>query len=141
MVFVAQVDVDGLDAHDLRGNQHAFQKAMRVALKIASVLERAGLALVDIHRHQARRGLLAHDAPLAPGRKARAAQTAQAGVFHGFDDGFNVSAAAGQRCRQRVAAVGAVGGVVGVAVQLGQAAFSPVRRYKVNSCLRPWYVH
>ena len=55
---------------------------MRVALEVGAVLEGAGLALVDVHGHQARRGLLAHDAPLAAGREAGAAQAAQAGVFH-----------------------------------------------------------
>ena len=100
MVFVAEVDVNGLAAHDLRGNQHAFQKAVWIALKIGPVLEGAGLALVDVHGHQARRRLLAHDAPLAPGRKARAAQPAQSGIFHGVNDGLDVgAAAAGQHGR------------------------------------------
>jgi hypothetical protein len=80
VVLVAQVDVDGLDAHRPGGDQHAFQEAVRVALQVEAVLEGAGLAFVDVDRHQARRGLLAHDAPLAPGRKARAAQAAQAGA-------------------------------------------------------------
>ena len=82
VVFVAQVDVDGLGADHLGGDQQAFEEAVRVALQVGAVLEGAGLAFVDVHRHQARRGLVAHDAPLAPGRKAGAAQAAQAGVFH-----------------------------------------------------------
>jgi hypothetical protein len=81
VVFVAQVDVDGLGAHHLGGDQHAFEKAVRVALQVETVLEGAGLAFVDVDGHQARRGLLAHDAPLAPRRKARAAQAAQARVL------------------------------------------------------------
>ena len=127
MVFVAQVDVAGLDADHLRGDQQAFEEAVRVALQVGPVLEGAGLALVDVHRHQARRGLAAHDAPLAPGRETRAAQAAQAGVFHGVQDALGVLFAVHQRRRQRIAAVGAVGGVIGVAGQLGNAFFGPVR--------------
>jgi hypothetical protein len=36
VVFVAQVDVDGVDAHHPGGDQHAFQEAVRVALQVAS---------------------------------------------------------------------------------------------------------
>ena len=85
MVLVAQVDVAGLGPHHMGGDQHAFKKAVRVALEVSAVLEGAGLALVDVDGHQARRGLLAHDAPLAPGGKAGPAQAAQAGVFEGED--------------------------------------------------------
>ena len=86
---------------------------MRIALEVGAVLEGAGLALVDVHRHQPRRRLLAHDAPLAPGRKARAAEAAQARVLHRLEHGLGVLLAVDQRGRERVAAVGAVGGVVG----------------------------
>ena len=51
---------------------------MRIALEVEAVLEGAGLAFVDVDRHQARRRLAAHDAPLAAGRKAGAAEAAQA---------------------------------------------------------------
>ena len=50
---------------------------MRIALEVVAVLERAGLAFVDVDRHQPRRGLGAHDPPLAARRKAGAAQAAQ----------------------------------------------------------------
>ncbi len=66
----------------VRGDQQAFEEAVRIALEVGAVLEGAGLALVDVDRHQARRRLLAHDAPLAAGREARAAEAAQARVFH-----------------------------------------------------------
>ena len=89
----------------LRRDQQAFQEAVRIALEVGAVLEGAGLALVDVHRHQPRRRLVAHDAPLAPGRKARAAQAAQARVFHRLEDGFGVVLAVDQRGGQRVAAV------------------------------------
>ena len=84
-VLVAQVDVDGVDADRPRGDQHAFEEAVRVALEVVAVLERAGLALVDVDRHQPRRGLGAHDLPLAPGGKAGAAQAAQRRVLHRRD--------------------------------------------------------
>jgi hypothetical protein len=71
VVFVAQVDVDGVDADRPGGDQHAFEEAVRIALEVDAVLEGAGLALVDVHRHQARRRLGAHDAPLAAGRESR----------------------------------------------------------------------
>jgi hypothetical protein len=44
VVFVAQVDVDVVDAHGPRGNQHPFEEAMRIALEVVAILERAGLA-------------------------------------------------------------------------------------------------
>jgi pyrimidine deaminase RibD-like protein len=78
VVLVAQIEVDGLGAHHLRGDQHAFEEAVRVALQVETVLEGAGLAFVDVDGHQARGGLLAHDAPLAPRREACAPQAAQA---------------------------------------------------------------
>jgi hypothetical protein len=51
---------------------------MRVGLEVVAVLEGAGLALVGVDRHQARPLLLTHEAPFAPGRKAGAAEAAQA---------------------------------------------------------------
>ena len=53
---------------------------MRVALEIVAVLEGAGLALVGVDREVARLRLLAHELPFAPGRKAGAAEPAQAGL-------------------------------------------------------------
>ncbi len=88
VILVAQVEVAGGNAHHLRGNQHALEKAVRVALEISAILEGARLALVDIHRHQPGRGVAAHDAPFAPCRKTRAAQAAQARVAQGFDHLF-----------------------------------------------------
>ena len=49
---------------------------MRVTLQVGPVLEGAGLAFVDIDSKQAGGRLLAHDAPLAPGRETRAAEAA-----------------------------------------------------------------
>src|SRR5688572_27184194 len=94
VVFVAQVDVDVLDADRPCGDEHPFDEAMRVALEVVAVLERAGLALVDVHRHEPWSRLGAHDAPLAPRGEAGAAQAAQARVFHGLDDGLDVALAA-----------------------------------------------
>ena len=92
-ILVAQVDVDGVDAHRPRGDQHAFQEPVRVALEVVAVLERAGFAFVDVDRHQARRWFGAHDAPLATRRKAGAAQAAQAGVFHHLQHRFDIAVA------------------------------------------------
>ncbi len=36
MVFVAQVDVDIVDAHGPRGDEHAFEEAVRVALEVVA---------------------------------------------------------------------------------------------------------
>src|SRR6185312_6089800 len=75
-VLVAQIDIDVADAHRPCGDQHAFEEAVRVALEVVAVLERAGLALVDVDRHQPRRRFGAHDLPLAAGREAGAAESA-----------------------------------------------------------------
>ncbi len=112
MVFVAQVDVAGVDADDGRGDQHPFEKSMRVALEIGAILERAGLAFVDVDRHEARRGLVAHDAPLAPGRKARAAQSPQPRVFQRLDQVVALADAGNDFGREHVTAVRAVGFIV-----------------------------
>ncbi len=73
---------------------------MRIALEVVAVLEGARLALVDVHRHQARRGLGAHDLPLAPGREARAAEAAQARVLHRLRQALQ------RRARRRGSAAG-----------------------------------
>ena len=120
-VFVAQVDVDGVNAHHLRGDQRALQKAVRVALQVVPVLEGAGLAFVDIDGKEPWSVESAHDAPLAPGREARAAQAAQAGVLQRADHALCIALAQRQGARQRVAAGRQVGLV----------------RYDFRSCLRP----
>ena len=107
-VLVAQVDEDFRDADRPGGDQHAFEEAVRLALQVPAVLEGARLALVDVHRHQARRGLIAHDAPLAPGRKARPAEAAQAGVLQRGDDLLGTAAAGDAVFVEPVAAAGAV---------------------------------
>src|SRR5687768_4842526 len=85
-VFIAQVDPDLADARRPGGNQHALEEAVRVALEVPAVLEGARLALVDVHRHQPRLGLGGDQAPLAPRRKAGAAQPAQPRVLHGLGE-------------------------------------------------------
>ena len=90
VVFVAQVDVARVNAHHLRGHQHALQETVRITLQVGAVLEGAGLTFVNIHRHEFGRRLVTHDAPFATGRKAGPAQATQAGIFHGFDDAFRV---------------------------------------------------
>ena len=59
---------------------------MGLQREIMPVLERAGLAFVAVHRHQARSRLLAHERPLATGREAGAAKPAQARVINALDN-------------------------------------------------------
>ncbi|MCY1236344.1 hypothetical protein D9M69_458720 [compost metagenome] len=77
---------------------------MRIALQVDAVLEGARLAFIDIHGHQARCRLLLHDAPFAAGGEARAAQAAQAGIFHRAQHGGGIEGAVGKRLQQAVAA-------------------------------------
>jgi hypothetical protein len=78
-------------------------------LQVETVLEGAGLAFVDVDGHQARCGLLAHDAPLAPRREARTAQTAQAGMLQRPQHVFRIVLAVDHRSSKAVAAGCAVG--------------------------------
>src|SRR5258706_13973671 len=87
---------------------------MRIAFQIVAILETARLALVDIDRHQARRYFAAHDAPFAPRRETRAAETAQAGVFHFLDGGLDIAFAAGEIEIRFITATGHVVGVIDV---------------------------
>src|SRR6185312_15378050 len=76
-IFVAQIDVDVGRLDGPGADQHAFEKTMRIAFEIDAILERAGLALIGIDRHEPRLGLGAHEAPFAPGGKASPAKAAQ----------------------------------------------------------------
>ena len=78
VVFVAQINVASVYADHLRGDQHAFQKAVRVSLQIRAVFERSGLAFINVDCHKLWCRLVTHDAPFAPCRKACATQAAQA---------------------------------------------------------------
>ena len=91
MVFVAQIDVDRVDANNLRCNQHAFKKAMRIAFQVETIFECPRLSLVNIHRHQTWRGFRFHDAPFAPGRESGTAQATQTGVLHFGDYVFRIA--------------------------------------------------
>ena len=114
MVFVAQVDITRLDADHLGRDQQALQEAVRIALQESAVLEGARLAFVDVHGHDARGRLLAHDAPFAPGRETGPTQAAQARVFHRLQHALRIVLAIDQRRGQRIPAVRTVGGVTGV---------------------------
>ena len=107
-VFVAQIDVDvpGLDRPG--GDQHAFQEAMRIGFEKIAVLERAGLALIGIDRHQPRLWLLPHKAPFAPGRETGAAEPAQPGIFERLDDVLDRLLSAEAGLQQLVAARSAI---------------------------------
>jgi hypothetical protein len=116
VVLVAQVDPARRGPHRPGRHQHAFQEAVRVAFEPVAILEGARLALVDVDHQQPRRRLGGHDAPLAPGRETRAAQSPQVGRFERRHDLLARGAALGlargvgrvQRREQRVAALGAV---------------------------------
>ena len=95
-IFVADVDVDLGRLDHPGGDQHAFEEAVRIEAEIVAVLERAGLALVGVHRHQPRAFFGAHERPLAAGREARAAKPAQAGVADDLDQ-LVARALAGER--------------------------------------------
>src|SRR5205085_7964680 len=110
----AQIDVNLRDSHRPRGDEHAFEEAVRVALEVPAVLERARLALVDVHRHQARLGLAGDALPLAPDREARAAEAAQRRVFHDPGNAFARVLACEAVGDQLVAAGLLVGGEVDV---------------------------
>ncbi len=107
-VLVAQVNIDLGNLRRPRRDHHAFEKAVRIALEVIAVLERSRLALVDIDGHQARRAFAAQNAPLAAGRKTRAAEPAQAGGFHRFQDVFGIALARQTFSGDFVAAVFAI---------------------------------
>src|ERR1700682_709734 len=122
-VLVAQVNPDLAHAGAPGSDQHAFQEAVRIALEVPAVLEGAGFALVDVDRHHARFGLGGHEAPLAPGRKPRAAQTPQAGVFHDLGKVLALSLAVEAVLDQPVAPAFAVLHVIDVFLFRRSSAF------------------
>ena len=145
MVLVTQIHIAGVNTHHLRGNQQALQKTVGIALKVGAVLEGAGLAFVNVDGHQAWRGLVAHDAPFATGRKTGPAQATQARGLHGLNNLLGVVLAINQRGGQGVAAMGAVGVISGIGGRCFHRAWQRRNRllgkricYKISSCLRPW---
>ena len=118
-VFIAEIDVDLGDIDRPRRDQRAFEKPVRVAFQIIAILEGARLALVDVDREQPRRGFRPHDAPLASGREAGAAQATEARVLHRFQDAFQRPLAGDARRQQRVAPLRAVFVIGGVRRRLG----------------------
>ncbi len=79
-IFIAHVEVDAFGFDEMRRDQRAFEHAVRIALQVIAVLERARLALIAVDRHQARSGIRANKLPFLSRRKARAAETAQSGI-------------------------------------------------------------
>ena len=108
---------------------------MRVALEVVAILERAGLAFVDVDRHQARRRFRRDDLPLAAGREARAAETAQAGVLHQRDHIGRSPFALHARRRERVSAGGTIGSVVDVARRHGHVGRRMPGRARIDGGL------
>ncbi len=107
-VFVAQVEVDFRRLDRPGGDQHALEEAVRVGFEEIAVLEGAGLALVGVDRQQARRRLLAHKAPFAPGRETGAAEPAQPEPLERRDHIFDLTRAGEAGLQQPIAARGAV---------------------------------
>src|SRR5205814_211944 len=114
--FVPQVDPDLAHAGAPGSNQHAFEKTMRVALEIPAILEGAGLAFVDVDRHDARLGLGGDEAPFATGRESGAAEAAQARILHDLGEVFPLVLTGEAVGDQLVAAVLAVLGIVDVRI-------------------------
>ena len=91
------------------GDQHAFEKPVRVGFEEIAVLEGAGLAFVAVDREQPRHRLLPHQPPFAPGRKAGAAEPAQTGVLERFDQLIAGAIPGEAGLQEPVSAGGAIG--------------------------------
>jgi hypothetical protein len=117
-VFVAQIDVDLRRLHDVGADQHALNEAVRIRFEIISILERAGLALVAIDRHQPWPGLAQHRAPFAPRGKTGAAETAQGRVVEDFKQILFRQFAGAQPFQQRVASARDIGIVIDIGRQM-----------------------
>src|SRR5262249_42032140 len=86
VILVTEVDINVIDPDGPGGDNRAFEKTMRVAFEVIAVLERSGLALVDIDRHHPRSGFRRNDSPFATGREAGAAETSKTRILHQCDD-------------------------------------------------------
>src|SRR5258708_38226835 len=87
---------------------------MRISLEIHAVLEGAGLAFIDVDRHQPGRCFAAHDAPLAARGETRAAEAAQPRILHGLEHALEIAPVLHAVAQQRIAAVSCVRGEVDV---------------------------
>src|SRR5262249_42797384 len=115
-VLVAQVDVSCLDTDLPRSDQHAFEKAMWIALEVIAVLEGARFALVDVDGEQTRCSFGANDLPLATSWKSCAAEAAQLRALQRSDDPFSAVLAGdaiGQEAITTVCVVASVVDIVG----------------------------
>ena len=115
VVLVAKVDIDLRDADRPGRDQRTFEEAVRVAFEVETVLEGAGLALIDVDRHQPGRRLGRDDLPLAARRKARSAEAAQTRVFHRRHDFILRLLAGDAGACELVSACRAIGGILEVA--------------------------
>ncbi len=83
VVFAADVEVCGLDAHGVAGDDTSLDQQVRVDLEDPPVLEGARLALVAVHAQVLRQvGLLRHEGPLQTGGEARATAAAEVRFLH-----------------------------------------------------------
>ncbi len=78
LISHVEEDFSGLDRPG--GDQHAFEKPVRLAFEIVAILEGAGLTLITIDGHQARTRLRPYEAPFSAGREAGASKAAQASI-------------------------------------------------------------
>ena len=103
-ILIAHVDEDFLCLDGPRGDQHALEKFVRLALEVVAILEGAGLALVAVDGHQARAFFGPHEGPLAARRKAGTAEAAQAAVGERGDHLLGLALAREARPEDAVAA-------------------------------------
>ncbi|MGC0323523.1 hypothetical protein ABIG06_004152 [Bradyrhizobium sp. USDA 326] len=116
----------------MRPDQHALDETVRIGFQIVAVLERAGLALVAIDRHQPRPGLAEHRAPFAPGGEAGAAEAAQRGVVECLQQIFLWQLAGAQAAQQLVAAASDIAVVVDIFGQMRVSLASLGRRHHMG---------
>src|SRR5688500_1116234 len=115
VILVAKINVDGIDADRPGCDQSAFEKTVRIALEVITILERPRLALIDVDRQQPRSRFCRYQFPFAAGRETGAAEAAQARVFHNRDDLGLGLLPSNARCSERVATGRTVVGVRNVA--------------------------
>ena len=112
----------------MRADQHALDEAMRIGLEIVTILERSGLALIAIDRHQPWTGLAQHRAPLSSGGKARTAKAPQGRIVERLEQFFLGQSAGAQPLEQLIAAAGDIGVVVDIVGQMRVGVAAPGRR-------------
>ena len=84
--FTARIDVSTAGAERPRGDDEAFDQAVRIFEDQEVILVRASFAFVRVHHDvHGLPGIAGHEAPLHPGRESGAATAAEAGMLHEID--------------------------------------------------------